>query len=128
MTLRIPGTAWMLVTFPVTSLPAGITAWSKAYTVSVIFPETAWPTVAMRTFWSTATRRAVPAGTFNRITESGADGAIVSEVGGAQTDGNESSRGISLQPPETVVCAGSATGKVKKNRNGRKRRRSLNII
>src|SRR5712671_3319507 len=82
----------------------------------------------MRTFWSTATRRAVPAGTFNRITESGADGAIVSEVGGAQTDGNESSRGISLQPPETVVCAGSVTGKAKKNRNGRKRRRSLNII
>ena len=118
----------MLVTFPVTSLPAGITAWSKAYTVSVIFPETTWPTVAMRTFWSTATRRAVPAGTFNKITESGTGGVMVSEVGGAQTDGNASSRGTSLQPPRTVFCAGSAAGTAKKTRKGKMRRRSLNII
>src|ERR1700719_3964675 len=100
----------MLVTFPVTSLPAGITGWSKAYTGSVIFPETTWPTAAMRTFWSTATRRAVPAGTFNNITESGTAGVLVAEVGGAQTDGNASSRGTSLHPPRTVVCAGSAAG------------------
>src|SRR6266404_2991314 len=118
----------MLVTFPVTTLPAGITAWSKAYIVSVIFPETTCPTAAMRTFWSTATRRAVPAGTCNRITESGTDGAIVSEVGGAQRDGSASSRGTSLQPPRTIVCAGSATGTARKTRKGKKRRRSLNIL
>src|SRR6266404_5285717 len=82
----------------------------------------------MRTFWSTATRRAVPAGTFKRITESGTDGAIVSDVGGAHRDGSASSRGTSLQPPRTAVCAGSATGTVRKIKKGKKRRRSLNIL
>src|SRR5271165_4703061 len=115
----------MLVTLPVTTLPAGITAWSNAYTASTSFAETGWPVFAMRTFWSTETRSEVPAGTLSKITVSAGVGARISDVGGAHRKGNASSRGTSLQPPGTAFCAYTPIGADRKIRNSHERRRSL---
>src|SRR5205814_5371036 len=107
--------------------PSGITASSNSYTGSVSFAETGCPAFAKRTFLSTATRRVVPAGTCSSTTESEIGSAPDAEVGGAQRAGNESSRGISLQPLGIVVCAARAIGVNRKNKSGNKRHWSLDI-
>ncbi len=109
-----PGTPSTFITCPVTTLPAGITAWSNAYTVSTTLPCTASPGRPMRTRSSSTMRSGVPLGMVSSIfagrgTARAATSSLEA-VGGTQVAGSASSRGSSVQEPPATLAAAAGAG------------------